>query len=198
VVPGGTWDTSRRAVWQVRPEADCLAALDEAEIPYRRVTEELGAPTPTPVEITGPIGGVAFTTVRADDPIILSCELASRLPLLVRVARRQRVRRISILSSHRIRPPQSFHRMGMALDIFSFDTPRGTLIVNDHFVETPAATTCEASEPEDWRAAALLRIACDLVETHRFSSVLTPNYNDGHRNHFHVDIRPDDDRTFVR
>ena len=30
------------------------------------------------------------------------------------------------------------------------------------------------------------------------STVLTPAYSAGHRDHFHIDIRPDDARTFVR
>lgn len=198
IIPGGLWETTPRAVWRIRPEADCLAALDEASIPYERVIEDLGTPTPTPVRILGPVGGVGFSTVRPEDPIIISCEMAARLPVLARIARREGTRRIVILSSHRTAPRISFHRMGMALDIFSFETNRGRLSVNDHYLETPAHPTCEAPEPEDWRAAALMRIACGLAESHRFSSVLTPNYNEGHRNHFHVDIRPDDDRIFVR
>ncbi len=198
IIPGGLWETTQRAVWHIRPEAECLAELDEAGVAYERVAEDLGTPTPTPVRITGPVGGVGFATVRPDDPIIISCELASRLPLLVRIARREGTRRIVILSSHRTAPRISFHRMGMALDIFAFDTTRGRLSVNDDFVETPAHPTCQAPEPDDWRAAALQRIACALAESHRFNSVLTPNYNEGHRNHFHVDIRPDDDRIFVR
>jgi hypothetical protein len=198
IIPGGAWTTSPRAVWQIRSEEACLRALDEAQIPYERVTEPLTTPTPTPVRITGAVGGVAYTTTRVADPIVLSCEMAARLPVLSRIARAEGVRRIEILSSHRTRPNISFHRMGMALDIFAFDTPRGRLSVNDHFVETPAHRTCEAPEPSDWRAAALLRIACALATSERFSSILTPNYNDGHRNHFHIDIRPDDDRIFVR
>ncbi len=198
IIPGGLWETAPRAVWQIRPEADCLAELDEAGVPYERVIEELGTPTPTPVRITGAVSGVGFSTVRPEDTIVISCEMASRLPVLARIARREGTRRIVILSSHRTAPRISFHRMGMALDIFAFETNRGRLSVNDHYLETPAHRTCEAPEPDDWRAAALMRIACGLAESRRFSSVLTPNYNEGHRNHFHVDIRPDDPRIFVR
>lgn len=198
IIPGGVWHTSRRALWRIRPEADCLAALDEDDVPYRRVTEDLHTPTPTPVELTGAVDGVRFSTYRDDDAVIVSCEMAARLPLLARVVKRQRVRHVVVLSSHRTRPRQSFHRMGMALDLYAFDTPRGQLIVNDHYEETPAHTTCDAPTPDDWRAAALQRIACDLAASRRFSSILTPNYNEGHRNHFHLDIRPDDDRVFVR
>ncbi|MCZ7684524.1 MAG: hypothetical protein M5U28_39455 [Sandaracinaceae bacterium] len=88
-------------------------------MPYERVIEELGTPTPTPVRITGAVGGVGFSTVRPEDTIVISCEMASRLPLLARIARREGTRRIVILSSHRTAPRISFHRMGMALDIFA-------------------------------------------------------------------------------
>jgi hypothetical protein len=44
----------------------------------------------------------------------------------------------------------------------------------------------------------LQRIACDLAQSRHVSTVLTPNYNAGHRDHFHVDVRPDDPRVFVR
>jgi len=198
IIPGGDWIVSERASFKIRPEQRCLDVLDRLGVPYARHTEELSTPTPTPVEITGAVNGVSFETVRPDTPVLLSCEMAARLPLLTRIVRRQGVQRIVVLSSHRTRPTQSFHRMGMALDLFAFDTRQGRMSVLDHFVETPAHRTCEAPEPDDWRARRLLRIACDLVESRQFNSVLTPNYNDGHRNHFHIDIRPDDDRIFVR
>jgi hypothetical protein len=44
----------------------------------------------------------------------------------------------------------------------------------------------------------MLEIACEIGASKRFSSVLTPNYNEGHRNHFHLDVRPNDPRVFVR
>src|SRR5690606_40346314 len=86
IIPGGLWHTSRRAVWRVRPADECLAELDELGVPYRAVIEELGTPTPTPIELTGPVGGVSFVTVREEDPILISCEMAARLPLLTRIA----------------------------------------------------------------------------------------------------------------
>src|SRR5690606_41589349 len=67
-------------------------------------------------------------------------------------------------------PRISFHRLGLALDIYAFDTRRGRITVNDHFVETPAHRTCEAPEPDDWRAAALLRIACGDRKSTRLNS----------------------------
>jgi len=47
-------------------------------------------------------------------------------------------------------------------------------------------------------STALVAIACELYRSGKFQSVLTPNYNEGHRDHFHIDIRPDDPRAFLR
>jgi|GEM_PF-927047 len=205
IIPGGVWDEDAR-VWSVRNEADCLAALDEAEIPYVRPPEHLRTAIPTAVEITGPIGGVIYemlprperTLERIQQVVILSCEMALRLPTISRIAAAHDVVRIEILSAYRRAPRSSFHTMGLGLDLFAFHQSDGTVLsVYEDFVETPADTTCAAPRGRG-AARHLLNIACELAASHQFSSVLTPNYNDGHRNHFHVDSRPDDSRTFVR
>ena len=135
---------------------------------------------------------------RYDEVVIVSCEMALRMRTLSRIAAAHDVVRIEILSAYRTAPRSSFHTMGLGLDLFAFHQADGTVLsVLDDFVETPAETTCEASRPRG-AAGTLLAIACDLAASHDFSSVLTPNYNDGHRNHFHLDCRPDDPRTFVR
>jgi hypothetical protein len=70
-------------------------------------------------------------------------------------------------------------------------------VVAKHFEVTPDVHTCEAS-PTSAEGKALLAIACAVADSGLFSSVLTPNYNEGHRDHFHFDLRPDDPRLFVR
>ncbi|MGF1466574.1 MAG: extensin family protein [Sandaracinaceae bacterium] len=202
IIPGGRWRRARRARFQIRPEAECLEALVEARVPTVAVSDDLGTPIPTPRMLIGPVGGVTYVPYERDDgtlePIVVSCELAARLPYLSRRLRRYGIDEVVILSSHRDHPAQSFHRMGMALDILSFHGPDGTLSVYDDFLETPDEATCDAPRPPDRKARTLLAIACDLARGGRFQSVLTPNYNDGHRNHLHLDIRPNDPRVFVR
>jgi hypothetical protein len=72
------------------------------------------------------------------------------------------------------------------------------LNVKTDFEITHHVQTCSAPAPKSEKARALLDIACRLGQSGKFSSVLTPNYNAGHRDHFHIDIRPDDPRTFLR
>jgi hypothetical protein len=202
IVPGGEWRIADDARWSVRPEADCLADLRAQHI---RVThlDALDSDVARPYQLDSAVGGVTFSMTQrhADEGITvaLSCEMIARLPALARVLRAHHVRRVEVLSAYRDHPRSSFHTMGLALDMASFTTDDGhVLSVLNDFVETPDALTCEAPAPTDHDAAELLAIACELANSHAFSSVLTPNYNDGHRNHFHVDVRPDDPRVFVR
>ncbi|MFO0709255.1 MAG: extensin family protein [Sandaracinus sp.] len=199
IVPGATWETDATRVWQIQRESDCLTRLRDAHIEAVPFEEELPTSVPTPVEIRGSVGGVAIRTVRPGERVVLACELAARLPEIARVLRDHHVRALDVLSAYRPGPRQSFHTLGLALDIASFETDDGALLsVLDEFVETPASETCEASSPEGDHARTLLAIACDLAATHTFSTVLTPNYNEGHRNHFHLDARPDDPRFYTR
>ncbi len=198
IIPGGEWRVRRRTRWSFRPEAECLAALDAAEISYTR-QPDLDSSVAAPIRIDAPVDGITFVMSRPEESVVLSCEMAARLPVLTAILRAHHVTHVTVLSAFRSRPRTSFHTMGLALDIASFETDDGrSLSVLDSFVETPSSRTCAAERPSDPSARTLLRIACEIADTGSFSSVLTPNYNDGHRNHFHVDIRPDDPRVFVR
>lgn len=202
IIPGGEWRVEDDARWSVRPEAECLAALEAAGIATTPV-HELDSTVMRPLRVDSPIGGVTFemeaTHAARGDVVALSCEMIARLERLAEVLRAHHVARVEVLSASRTAPRTSFHTMGLALDMSSFTTDDGTVLsVLRDFVETPDRLTCAGRAPRGAAARELREIACELADTHAFSSVLTPNYNDGHRNHFHVDCRPDDPRIFVR
>jgi hypothetical protein len=44
----------------------------------------------------------------------------------------------------------------------------------------------------------LQAVACDLWESRLLNTVITPNYNEAHANHFHLDLRPGDNRYYLR
>lgn len=196
-IAGSRWTDDAAAAWQVRDADTCLAALHEAGIPVHPHTDRLHTPVPAPVELDGPVGGIEF--LRAEEPLILSCELAARLPEIVAVLARHGVTRVDVSSSYRNHPRESFHTFGLALDLAAFHMADGrTLRVTTDAEGTPGAETCSAPPPLAPRARELQQIACELAATHAFATVLTPNYNTGHRSHFHLDARPDDARLFVR
>ncbi|MBK6810248.1 MAG: extensin family protein [Sandaracinaceae bacterium] len=80
--------------------------------------------------------------------------------------------------------------MGMALDINRLYRGRGWLSVQSQYEATPDQRTCSGPQPSSGAARVLRRIACDLYRSGKFQSVLTPNYNEGHRDHFHIDFPP--------
>jgi hypothetical protein len=199
IVPGARWTSDADHQWQIRAQQVCLADLSRQHIDATLVDDEFPTPVATPVELPSEVDGVAFRTVRPGERILVSCELAARLHELTRVLRAHHIHAVDVLSAYRPTPQQSFHTLGLALDLFAFEREDGTMLsVLDHFIETPDAETCDAPAPAGEEARELLAIACELGDAHFFSTVLTPNYNDGHRNHFHIDARPDDPRFYVR
>lgn len=193
----GQWIVDPAAVWQIRPQQDCLSALEELGLevdlqPYSPV------PIATPVVLLSKVRGVVFRKTRHDADFIVSCELAARLPTIAEVVRRYGVHTVDVLSSYRREPLTSYHTAGLGLDIVTFHTDRGEINVQQHFVNEPGHLTCYGHHRDDWRAQTLLNIACDLANTHRFSTVITPSYGRGHDDHYHIDARPNDPRIYVR
>jgi acetyl esterase/lipase len=196
-IGGAEWEVRRRAVWSIGPTDRCLAELRELGVEARPRPEPHPL-TPSPVELLGPVDGVWFRMTHEEQPLVLSCEMAKRLPTIIDVLKDYGIHGIEILSAHRDYPRTSFHRMGLALDLMRFWTDDGWLSVEDHYEATPMQETCSGPRPRGRRARQLRAIACRLWQSEAFSSVLTPNYNEGHRDHFHVDARPDDPRLFLR
>lgn len=196
-VPLGSWRSDSHAQWRVRSSARCLAAVAKQRLPVEPLARPFVTPVPTPVVLTGPVGGISFRAMQSDRQVELSCELAARLPALAALLREHGVRVAHVNSSYREQPRVSFHTFGLALDIAGFETRDGPLVVATDFELAPGVATCDA-KPETERGRRMLAIACALAQSGLFSSVLTPNYNAGHRDHFHLDVRPNDPRLFVR
>lgn len=194
--PFGRWEEHPRAVWSIRSSAACLAELRQLGVPHQ-AWRRFPDPVPTPVKIVGAIDGVTFRKRRIGSPLFVSCEMAVRMPAIAQIVRRHGVHTVDVLSAYRREPPQSFHVMGLGLDLSAFHRAGDTLDVERDWVITPNVETCAAPLPATPAGRALRDIACSLAATRRFSSVLTPNYDEGHYNHFHLDARPDDPRFFT-
>ncbi|HEY2733640.1 MAG TPA: extensin family protein, partial [Polyangiales bacterium] len=199
-IPGATWTADPGSVWSIRESAPCLEALAAHGVQVEAWKTALPTPVATPVKLNGAVGGVTFRFMHAAPGVVLSCELAERLIDIAKVLAAHAVHTVYVLSAYRDHPYPSFHTLGLALDLSRFDTDKGSLWVKTDFVIDHDHETCDQSvapQTND-KARTLHEIACELAGTHRFSSVLTPNYNVGHRDHFHLDVRPDDPRLFVR
>jgi len=196
-IPGATWRVDDAVLFRVRADAACKKALKDAGVHAHLVERELLTPVPSPVALDGAVAGVTFHSMHTDREVEMACELAVRLPAIAQILKRHGVRVVNVLSSYREEPRTSFHTFGLALDLAAFRTRDSVLVVSKHFELTPGEETCNA-QPATEEGKALLAIACDLAASNLVSSVLTPNYNEGHRDHFHLDVRPDDPRVFLR
>lgn len=200
-VPHGVFTEDPARVFAIRTNDACLEELTSLGIAHEAFRTER-SPIPTPVRLQGSIGGVTFRKLREDAPFIVACELAVRLPRIARVLRAHSIHTVDVMSSWRLTPRTSFHTMGLALDLNTFVRDDGsTLDVLRDYPMRADAPTCEgidASSRPTNAGDALVVLACDLAARAGLHTVITPNYSEGHRNHFHIDIRPNDARLFVR
>jgi len=189
--PFEIWSWDPESAPHLRPKAACLADLRRARIGF-----DLEEPSPL-VAYGVHVRRVPGLAIQGRD-LVVSCEMASRLPALARVLNAQGFTGVTIMSSWRSHPHESFHTLGLALDLARFATPEGeTLDVERDYAKSEGAETCAILAPEG-KARRLQALACALFASRSFSTVLTPNYNRGHRHHFHVDIRPADERFYLR
>ena len=188
-------------VFAIRAGDACLEELTSLGIRHEFFHTDR-SPIPTPVRLEGAIEGVTFRKLRDSAPFIVACELAARLPRIARVLRQHHIHTVDVMSSWRLAPRTSFHTMGLALDLNTFiRDDASTLDVLRDYPMRADAPTCDgidASSRPTEPSTALVVLACDLSTRAGLQTVITPNYSEGHRNHFHIDIRPNDARRFVR
>jgi len=180
-----------------RPEA-CLAELDARHVAYRRATRPGIA---IGVEILGPLGGVQL---QADDqPLVIDCSLAvslveaSRYFAAIAVDRAHFVSAYARRNVHGTNIP-SKHSYGLAIDISSFSGADFTLRVDRDYESGLGDEMDCIGDPTTREAAALKTLQCELVRSGLFHLVLSPDYDEFHRDHFHLEALPWRDRAALR
>ncbi len=197
-IPHSIWREAPETKWQVRPSSECMTQLEALNIDSDAPQEQLATPVPTPRIVKKVVSGIRYVSLHSDREVMLACEMLVRLEVLARVLRKYGITQVGVLSSYRDKPFTSFHTFGLGLDLAYFKTKTDKLIVKEDFIVSPDKATCPAPTYASEKANTLAQLACDLFESRAFSSVLTPNYNEGHRDHFHLDARPNDARLYVR
>jgi hypothetical protein len=193
-------ETTRAFQYALMSDEFCLAELDERAVPYERVGPRRGVQTP--IRFSGPVRGITFKqTFRIDlDPkapaTILDCRLALAIDDLTAILARYEVVELEYLSMYRpgFSRPGVRHPAGRAIDVATVKLADGTRYsVHHDFHGRVGAQTCgHGAEPPRkategalfWRA-----VACELAEQQSFNLIITPNYDWGHRDHFHLEVR---------
>jgi hypothetical protein len=194
--------------------SDCLAQLGARKIQYTREAKARGVEIP--VRIKGPLNGVLYRTDFPDRERgkvpweIFDCRLVLSLDDFGETLRAHSIVEVRIFSCFRP-PPKSFpanevgkrHEGALAVDVREFRKEDGTTLnVLEQFNGKLGAALCGPGavppNPDSAEARELHEIACAAADSHLFNSVLTPNYNPAHKNHFHVELTPNVDWFMLR
>jgi hypothetical protein len=168
------------------------------------------------INLLGPVNGVLFASGTDTKPIgdPIACEFALTLWNFADLLKSKGFVRIGGLGSYCYRcccawsttnycrgptDPEpdcsstgySNHSWGRALDVRYLYKADGTRYdINDprHWVISSSTTCTTAFAAQTGISRELYTIACEATSKKIFGTVLTPNYNDAHRNHLHMDI----------
>ena len=184
--------------------ASCLAELDKRKVPYKLVgpTKQVD----TPVRLTGPVRGVEFVQTFRPQPdlaeplsAIADCRLVVALDDFAGVLAEHGIVKAEYLSMYRTAgvgfvKPGKRHPAGLAIDVAVLHRKDGaTFSVLGDWHGRAGAKTCGegASKPtKDTEGAHVLRaIICETDDKKSFNLMLTPHYDWGHKDHFHLEVR---------
>lgn len=185
----------------------CLGELTRRNISFQVVTDAPGVRAP--VRLKGALGSIKFVTAAPESERdrlpweVLDCRLVLALNEWTRVLEAHDVSEVVFSSGWR--PSSQLvtaggeegkrHAGALAMDVHAFRLRSGgELVVERDFhghidapVCGPEFVASSSSSPE---ARQLRSIVCSSAELRLFQSILTPNYDVHHANHFHVEVTP--------
>ena len=193
-------DITRAYQYASMSEEFCLAELGERGVPFERVAPTRGVETP--IRFTGPVRGITFLqTYRPElDPrapaTILDCRLGLAIDDLAVILARHGVVEAEYLSMWRpgYSKPGVRHSAGRAIDLATVKLVDGARysILRD-FQGRIGAKTCGYGAEEPRRqtegTAFWRNTVCELADLRSFNILITPNYDWGHRDHLHLEVR---------
>lgn len=179
-------------------ETECLQQLDALGVAYERVSRNGIA---TGVRVTGELGGVRYEAY-SGKPLILDCSLVYSLAHAGRFLAAAGVERVTYSSAYSIRNIRgtsrpSSHSFGLAIDVHSFHTADAVFVVRDDYEQGLGDNVDCVGDPLTRGGALLRTLACQLSRSELFRIVLTPDYDAGHYNHYHLEALPWDERQDV-
>jgi hypothetical protein len=154
------------------------------------------------VEITGPLGGIPYTSEQL--PLVIDCSLAVSLDEAGKYMRELGVTKAGYSSAHSKRNVRgtnrpSKHSFGLAIDVQAFRGPAlGTVHVDRDYEQGLGDAIDCLGRPLTQGGAVLKLLQCQLTRSGLFQLVLSPDFDDAHHDHFHLQVRPWSERAAVR
>jgi hypothetical protein len=178
-------------------DAACLSDLSVRGVAVA-TADAAGIPTPLRFEeIHGvtirPHGG------RPTEHDLADCTLVAALSRWAGTLRADGIRTLEHMSIYRHRARvrttgrPSGHATGMAIDVSHFGFEDGTTFsVEDDWANAAhGASPCESLDGESDHQLRVRRVVCAASTSGLFQVVLTPHHDGAHRNHVHLEVRPD-------
>lgn len=204
------WASAPSARYGAMTQAACLSELRRRKIAFSEVESARGVLAP--VRLKGELGGVVYRTELAasERPTspheVFDCRLVLGLHDLSAILVKYDVAEVHMFSAWRP-PPKSWpadkqairHPGGLAIDIRRFvkkavgtSKPKD-LVVDRDWTAARNVPPCTASARASGNAdqQQLRAIFCEADQDRLFTSMLSPNYDAAHKNHFHLEVRPD-------
>ncbi|HKU45104.1 MAG TPA: extensin family protein [Polyangiales bacterium] len=178
-------------------EEACYAALSDAGVAFTRVQKSSAPGVDWPINLTSAIGGIAIRGGKKNAPTnYLDCRLAQALLGWAPSLRAQGVVALEHLSAYRRQAvvagtnKQSGHALGWAIDVARFELRDGRKlsVLNDWTNRARGADPCQQRATDSEAAEIMRTLVCGAAEQQLFRMVLTPHYNDAHKNHVHLEI----------
>lgn len=179
--------------------SDCRAELERRGVSFKPAKRPGIA---NGVEITGPLGGIPYTS--AEYALVIDCSLAVSLDEAGRYLRELGVTKAGFSSAYsrrnvRFTNRPSKHSFGLAIDVHTFDVgDLGTLRVDRDYEQGLGDDVDCVGRPLTQGGMVMKIMQCQLVRSGLFHLVLSPDYDDAHHDHFHLEAKPWGERTGLR
>jgi hypothetical protein len=199
-------DPRPREVQAPAPKGSCYGRLDRAGVRFDRVGKGASG-VRWPVRLTGPVRGVTFENLdNSQLYAVIDCRLALSLVDWARDLRRARVRKVEYYSVYRPGARVggdgaiSGHAHALAIDVARFELDSGAVldVLSDWEERERGGAPCPLRRDEASASRLLRGVTCKAVDRKLFQVVLTPHYDKAHRNHVHLEVKPDVDWLFVK
>jgi hypothetical protein len=185
------------------PDQACLDLLRAHGVVFSEGPQLRGVRTPVTLH-----GGLFAPRLapRHGRPAEMDCQLAVALIDAAPIFRRAKIDEIEYSAAYHYRNRRrsnqlSMHAAGLAIDVHVFRGPEREYVVERNFERRPALwrkmrqgsgalQTC-LGRPRTSRARTLRYLACQLRLNESFRLIITPDDDSDHRDHFHLEARPD-------
>jgi hypothetical protein len=187
--------------------AACRAELHRRNLPFRRDRR----PTPgvaSAFRVTDRLDGVRIIAPGWRSPYgVFDCRLSLVLEEAARVLSSHGVSAMHVGTAYRRasrlrRRKLSQHAHALAMDVVGFTLQDGrTLLVERDWhgqIGSPPCGPGSIIDPPGHGAVTLRNLVCDLARQGLFHTILTPNYDEAHHDHVHLDIRRGSRRRILR